>query len=142
MDSHIGEKEIKTQKRLIQLFEKRLGYTFLGDWKDRENSCNVEEKWLKKYLRKKNYPETEINKAIIRFKREANDLSDKLYQANMRVYNLLRYGVNILPEVGEQKNMFTLSTGKIHSKMISISPKKLLLKVARKPQNVPIWLSM
>lgn len=30
-------------------------------------------------------------------------MSDRLYQANLRVYNLLRYGVNILPEVGEQK---------------------------------------
>jgi hypothetical protein len=29
MDTHIGEKE-------IQLFDKRLGYTYLGDWKDRE----------------------------------------------------------------------------------------------------------
>ena len=102
MDSHIGEKEIRTQKRLIELFEKRLGYTVLGDWKDRGNS-NIEEKQLKKYLKKKGYSDSEITKAITILKRDANDLSDGLYQANLRVYNLLRYGVNILPEVGEQK---------------------------------------
>lgn len=102
MDSHIGEKEIRTQKRLIELFEERLGYTVLGDWKDRENS-NLEEKQLKKYLKKKGYSDSEITKAITILKRDANDLSDGLYQANLRVYNLLRYGVNILPEVGEQK---------------------------------------
>lgn len=55
MDSHIGEKEIRTQKRLIGLFEKRLGYTVLDDWKDRENS-NIEEKQLKKYLKRKDIP--------------------------------------------------------------------------------------
>lgn len=102
MDSHIGDKEIHTQKRLIKLFDNRLGYTFLGDWKERDNS-NIEEILLRKYLVKKGYTEGEINKAITLLKREANDLSDKLYQANKRVYNLMRYGVNILPEVGEQK---------------------------------------
>lgn len=102
MDPHIGEKEIRTQKRLIELFEKRLGYTVLGDWKDRENS-NIEEKQLKKYLKKKGYSDSEITKASTILKRDTNDLSDNLYQANLRVYNLLRYGVNILPEVGEQK---------------------------------------
>nr|WP_320913226.1 HsdR family type I site-specific deoxyribonuclease [Bacteroides intestinalis] len=107
MDSHIGEKEIRTQKRLIGLFEKRLGYTVLGDWKDRENS-NLEEKQLKKYLKKKGYSDSEITKAITILKRDSNDLSDGLYQANLRVYNLLRYGVNILPEVGEQKKYIHL----------------------------------
>ena len=108
MDSHVGEKEIRTQKRLIELFDKRLGYTFLGDWKDRENNSNIEEKWLKKYLKKTEYPESEINKAITILKREANASSDKLYQANLRVYNLLRYGVNIIPEIGEQKKYIHL----------------------------------
>lgn len=107
MDSHIGEKEIRTQKRLIGLFEKRLGYTVLGDWKDRENS-NIEEKQLKKYLKKKRYSDSEITKAIAILKRGANDLSDGLYQANLRIYNLLRYGINILPEVGEQKKFVHL----------------------------------
>ncbi len=107
MDSHIGEKEIRTQKRLIGLFEKRLGYTVLDDWKDRENS-NIEEKQLKKYLKKKRYSDSEITKAIAILKRGANDLSDGLYQANLRIYNLLRYGINILPEVGEQKKFVHL----------------------------------
>lgn len=77
MDSHIGEKEIRTQKRLIELFEKRLGYTFLDDWKDRENS-NIEEKQLKKYLKKKGYSDSEITKAITILKRDANEFERRL----------------------------------------------------------------
>jgi type I restriction enzyme R subunit len=103
MDTHIGEKEFYTQKRLIELFENRLGYTYLGNWKDREGNSNIEKELLKKYLQKKQYVDSDIQKAIDIFKREVNTTSNGLYQVNLNVYGLLRYGVNILPEAGENR---------------------------------------
>jgi type I restriction enzyme R subunit len=101
--THIGEKEFCTQQRLIRLFEKRLGYAYLGNWKDREGNSNIEEELLKKYLQKKQHSDSDIRNAIDIFKREINAMSNGLYQANLSVYSLLRYGVNILPEAGENR---------------------------------------
>lgn len=103
MDTHIGEKEFYTQQRLIRLFEKRLGYAYLGNWKDREGNSNIEEELLTKYLQKKQHSDSDIQNAIDIFKREVNAMSNGLYQANLSVYSLLRYGVNILPEAGENR---------------------------------------
>lgn len=41
--SRVGQKEIQTQKHIIQLFKDELDYDYLGDWKDREGNSNVEE---------------------------------------------------------------------------------------------------
>jgi type I restriction enzyme R subunit len=103
MDTHIGEKEIKTQKRLIQLFDKRLGYTYLGDWKDREGNSNIETEYLTTYLKKNNYRDTEIKQAIFNLEKEADNGSGDLYNTNKEVYRLLRYGVNVTSKIGESK---------------------------------------
>ena len=39
----IGAPEKATQDRVIKLFTEQLGYSYLGDWKDREGNSNVEE---------------------------------------------------------------------------------------------------
>ena len=100
----IGEREIKTQNRLLYLFDKQLGYTCLGDWTDRENNSNVEEEYLRKFLiARKLYSSAEINSAINQLKRIAGNISAGLYHANKAVYNLLRYGVNVSAEASENK---------------------------------------
>ena len=100
----IGSKEIITQKRLLNLFSKKLGYTYLGDWTDRENNSNVEEEYLRKFLTdRKLYSSAEINSAINQLKRIAGNISAGLYHANKAVYNLLRYGVNVSAEASENK---------------------------------------
>ena len=39
--SGVNEKEIKTQERILhEIFEKKLGYTYLGNYEDRENNCS------------------------------------------------------------------------------------------------------
>jgi type I restriction enzyme R subunit len=48
----VGQPERETQNRVIRLFHDELGYQYLGDWTDRDNKTNIEEKYLTKYLAK------------------------------------------------------------------------------------------
>jgi len=51
----VGQREIKTQQRVIRFCKDVLGYTYLGHWKDRPGNGNVENDlladWLKEHLR-------------------------------------------------------------------------------------------
>ena len=46
----IGQKERKTQDRVIKLFQEKLDYTYLGNWEERENNSNIEKELLTKFL--------------------------------------------------------------------------------------------
>ena len=45
----IGKPERVTQKRVLALFRDELGYRYLGDWTDRPDNSNIEEKVLSAY---------------------------------------------------------------------------------------------
>ena len=49
--SEVGDIEKITQDRVVQLFTKQLGYTYLGNWETRPNNSNIEEAILRKYLK-------------------------------------------------------------------------------------------
>ena len=68
----VGQAEKKTQKRIVNLFKDRIGYYYLGNWEDRENS-NIEEEYLKKFLKKQGYEEGIIKRALFEFKRIASN---------------------------------------------------------------------
>lgn len=96
------KKERSTQNRIIKLLSEKLGYTYLGNWEERENNSNIEEEYLKKYLGKTGYSSVLITKAITDFKKAAIlNTNDDLYPVNKEVYSLLRYGVKVKEDVGE-----------------------------------------
>jgi type I restriction enzyme R subunit len=101
--SKIGQREIATQKRIIQLFQKELGYAYLGDWQYRENNRNIEVNHLTPWLQSRGVSDTLINRAL-RVLGQAAALGEgkNLYDANKAVYNLLRYGVKVKEGAGEQ----------------------------------------
>jgi type I restriction enzyme R subunit len=39
--NNIGKLERETQNRVIQLFQKELGYEYLGNWEERDHNSNV-----------------------------------------------------------------------------------------------------
>jgi len=86
------EKEKVTQNRLVKLLGDTLGYTYLGDWHDRNNQ-NIEQDYLGKYLQRSGYSSTLINKAINEFVNLAGNQQLTLYDLNKAVYSALRYGV-------------------------------------------------
>jgi len=107
--SPVGSVEIVTQKRLLKVFEHNLGYEYLGDWQDREGNSNVEEEILSSWLSSQGHNASIINKVLTKLdKDKAIGGATQLYDANRAVYDLLRYGVKVQPEAGEQKQTIWL----------------------------------
>jgi type I restriction enzyme R subunit len=103
-NNHIGKPERVSQRRVIQLFQNELGYTYLGDWVEEIRTQPIEENLLFKYLTKGNKYSSELaKKAIDALVKAATNLSDDLYEANKEVYKLLRYGVTVREELGQPK---------------------------------------
>lgn len=100
--SKVGEIERITQNRVIALMQKELEYDYLGNWEDRENNSNVEEELLRKWLLER-YDQNLTDKAIYEFTKAVSDQSRSLYDVNKEVYSMLRYGVTVQPEIGQNK---------------------------------------
>jgi type I restriction enzyme R subunit len=101
--STVGQREILTQQRVIAFFKGALGYTYLGHWEDREGNTNVEEDELIRWLKRQGHSDRIIGKVLFALnKAVALGGSRTLYDANREVYGLLRYGVKVKPDVGEQ----------------------------------------
>ena len=98
----VGELEIKAQRRVIALFRDRLGYEYLGDWRDREDNRNIETRLLERFLARRGHAPVLIAKAIREFdKAAALGGGRNLYEANREAYRLLRYGAKVKPGVEE-----------------------------------------
>jgi type I restriction enzyme R subunit len=96
----IGKPERETQNRVIKLFTEELGYRYLGDRTDFENS-NIWEEHLTVWLEKNGYAAQQINRALDILHREADNHNRSLYGNNQEVYKLLRYGVPVKVEAGK-----------------------------------------
>ena len=96
----IGQRERATQGRVIKFFTESMGYKYLGNWRQRDNS-NIEEDLLKEYLKEQQYSDTAIESAIFDLKKVAGDISSSLYEVNKEFYNLIRYGIKIKESLGE-----------------------------------------
>ncbi|MBS4060369.1 MAG: type I restriction endonuclease subunit R, partial [Bacteroidetes bacterium] len=92
--NQVNRPERETQNRIIKLFRDELGYQFLGDRADFENS-NIWEEHLVAYLKRSGYSDIQISTALTRLRREADNRNRTLYGNNQAVYNLLRYGVEV-----------------------------------------------
>ncbi|NUQ24839.1 MAG: HsdR family type I site-specific deoxyribonuclease [Saprospiraceae bacterium] len=100
MSQFVGQIERHTQNRIVRLFCEELGYRYLGNWEDRQGNSNIEEDLLTQYLFQKGYSQNLISKAIYELRNTANNYQLSLYNNNNNVYELLRYGVGVVPEAG------------------------------------------
>ncbi len=99
----IGQIERKTQKRIVALFHDRLGYEYLGNWKEREKNSNIEEDLLRTYLHNTHkYSDKMIDKAITELQKTASNQILSLFEINKEIYGRLRYGISLHEELGEQ----------------------------------------
>ena len=104
MDSHIGEPERQVQNRVLALFKEKLKYEYLGNYEYRTCNRNIERKFLFDYLMStKKWSKDEAKRAIIKLEKEAYCTPQNMQEKNEKVYSLLRYGVNVSPDVGTKK---------------------------------------
>ncbi|NBC03766.1 MAG: HsdR family type I site-specific deoxyribonuclease [Bacteroidetes bacterium] len=97
----VGQIERSSQNRIVQLFKDRLDYDYLGDWQDREDNINVEEEYLRPFLKRQGYQSTKIDKAVHELTKAAGVQTEDLYDSNKAVYRMLRYGVSVRAAVGQ-----------------------------------------
>ncbi len=99
--STLGQKERATQNRIVKLFRETLGYSYLGNWEDRPDNSNIEKSLLVRFLKERRVSDVLIDKALYELERVAGDQNKSLYEINKEVYGLLRYGVKVKADVGE-----------------------------------------
>jgi type I restriction enzyme R subunit len=102
--SEVGQIERTTQNRVVDLFKNTLQYRYLGNWEERDSNSNLETEILSDYLISTNkYSDVLIKKAIEKFARAVGNQGKTLYDINKEVYSMLRYGVEVKPDVGANK---------------------------------------
>lgn len=98
--NNIGQIERLSQNRIVKLFKDQLGYTYFGNWEERDKNSNIEESHLGSYLLKQGYSVTVFSKAIYELKQVTDSFSDDLYVKNKKIYAMLRYGIPVKEDVG------------------------------------------
>ncbi|MFE7388020.1 type I restriction endonuclease subunit R [Streptomyces sp. NPDC057582] len=99
--SNVGQRERETQNRVVRFFRDRLKYKYGGNREDRDNT-NVDEAALFKNLVDRGINEELVRRAIQQFLTASSlGAGQSLYDTNRKVYDLLRYGVKVKRDVGE-----------------------------------------
>lgn len=96
----IGQPERATQNRVIALFCNELGYRFLGDWTDRADNSNIDEKLLTAWLAKRGVTGLQIAIALHRLRTQADNHHRGLYGNYQVIGNKL---VSTGPAIGPRE---------------------------------------
>ena len=136
--------EKKLQKRVLHWLVDDLGYTYLGNLEDIDNTP-VREDLLKANLKKRGYSDDQIRTAVSELLSKVNNQVDTLYQINRSVYSLLRYGrQGAKDERGHRQTVHYINWDDIDSNDFYVAEEVSVLrfdKVTRKRPDVVLYIN-
>lgn len=106
MTQPMPRSERNSQNRVARLFatpvaEGGLGYEHLGNWSKRDHNRAIEVELLRANLAARGYPPAHVSAALQQLQVAVDVTGITLYQANLRSYQLLRYGVPVQVAAGQ-----------------------------------------
>ena len=118
------DSERATQNRIVNLLHDYCGYQYLGYKSDSDNSPLIAEE-LTKFLHQQ-YPDIssgELAKVIAEIEKHIHSVHDRdsLYEANVAIYNLLRYGVNIKLDNGQSGTFWIIDWKNVANNRFSLA---------------------
>lgn len=139
MMGEVGAKESKTQERIVKLFTDRLGYTYIGNWKKRENG-NIETERLEKFLQRGGYSGKRIERALQKLKKAASE--GNLYGSSKAFYSLVRYGVKVKEEAGEKyQTVWLINWEKVEENDFAIAEEVTVRGESTKRPDLVLYLN-
>lgn len=99
---YVGKSEAATQKRVIELFQTKLRYRYIGSLRDRENQ-NIDTEKLTAWLTGRGCSAVIAARAVEELVKAATNLQSRLYSANREVYQLLKYGAKVKESADENE---------------------------------------
>ncbi len=99
--SKVGQIERATQNRIVKLFRDQLGLRLSRQLEERLGNRNIEEATCVPSCSGQATTTCLSVAALYELDKAAGDQTKSLYDVNKDVYSLLRYGVKVKPEVGE-----------------------------------------
>ena len=139
----IGESERALQNRMIEFFEQKLGYAYIGNLQDKANK-NIMPELLKNFLiQKMKYSEYLTDEAIKKLSETANACpsADKLYAANKEVYSLLKYGIKVNDENSVPKTIFPINWEKPEENHFAIAEEVTVLHDCEKRPDLVVYVN-
>jgi len=139
----IGKPERATQNRVVQLFQSELGYSYLGNWQKEQRTQPLEDDLLFTFLtEKQGYSESLARKAVDEILKAVSNLSEGLYDANKRVYKLLRYGVTVKEDIGSpNETVWLIDWKNIENNHFAIAEEVTVLGKNTKRPDIVIYVN-
>lgn len=138
----IGETEKATQDRVVSFFKDRniLDYEYLGNLKDIANK-NICEDRFHEYLRLSGYNQKLIDKAVTKLVKAADDMTHGLYDANHKVYSLLKYGAKIETADGPPKTVYFIDVETPTNNDFAIAEEVTVIEHQEKRPDLVIYVN-